>query len=459
MKTTGTRSFILFILAAGFFFGLGVFLYGLVTDGGKWAVQPFNGHITGTSVSSGEGSIFDRSGNVIAATKGGKRVYSSDYDTRCALLHAVGDTEGNISAGVQYSYRSALSGYNFITGLVAPTGKTNGCDIHLTIDSDLCRLARSKLDGRNGAAALYNYKTGEVLCLVSTPDYDPQNPPKDLATNPDYSGAYMSKVVSSTFTPGSVFKVITSAAAIENLSDLDSRTWLCNGSVVINGNKITDVGSYGKLDFKTALAKSSNVAFAQIAVELGAQKMTDEAGSMGFGRSFSFDGTDTARSSYNVSSATPDQLGWSGVGQYTDLVNPFHMLVLMGAIANGGTPVMPYMVKSVISPVGIPVQVGTAKTGDSLVKADTAARLRDYMRYDVTYDYGDSLFPGMNVCAKTGTGEVGGGKHPNCWMVGYSTNDSTPFAFVVLVENSASGSVASAGHVASALMKQAAGIK
>ena len=459
MKTTGARSMILFLLAAGFFFGLGVFLYGLVTDGGKWAVQPFNGHIKGNSVSSGEGSVYDRNGTVLAATKDGKRVYSSDLDTRCAMLHAVGDTEGNICAGVQYSYRSALSGYNFITGLVAPTGKSNGCDIRLTLDSDLCRLARDKLDGRNGAAALYNYKTGQMLCLVSTPDYDPENPPKDLATNPDYSGAYLNKVVSSTFTPGSTFKVITSAAAIENMPDLDSRTWECNGSVVSNGNKITDIASYGTLSFKNALAKSSNVAFSQIAVEIGAQKMQAVADRMGFNRSFSFDGTDTAKSSYSVASAAKDELGWSGVGQYTDLANPFHMLVLMGAIANGGTPVMPYMVQSVVSPVGIPVQVGTAKTGDSLVSADTAARLRDYMRYDVTYEYGDSLFPGLNVCAKTGTAEVGGGKHPNCWMVGFSTNDSTPYAFVVLVENSSQGSVASAGHIASALMKQAGGVK
>ena len=459
MKTTGTRSLVLFLLAAGFFFGLGVFLYGLATEGGKWAVQPFNGHLTGTSVSSGEGRILDRNGSVLAETKNGKRVYNSDLDTRCAMLHAVGDTQGYISAGVQYNYRSELSGYNFITGLVSPTGQTNGSDIRLTLDSDLCRLAREKLDGRNGAAALYNYKTGELLCMVSTPDFDPQNPPKDLNMNKAYSGAYLNKVLSSTFTPGSIFKVVTSAAAIENISNLDSRSWLCNGSVVINGNRITDLGSYGRLSFKQALAKSSNVAFSQIAVELGAQKMSDEASRLGFNRTFKLDSIPTAASSYNVNGASPDQLGWSGVGQYTDMVNPFHMLVLMGAIANGGTPVMPYLVKSVTAPVGIPTKVGAAQTGDALVRSDTAARLKTYMRYNVTYEYGDDLFPNLAVCAKTGTAEVGGGKHPNCWMVGFSTNDSTPYAFAVLVENSSSGSVSSAGHIASALMTKAAGVK
>lgn len=455
MKTTGRRSLILFILAAGFFFGLGIFLYGLVTKGGNWAVQPFNGHVAGTDASSGQGRILDRSGTVLAETKNGKRVYNSDYTTRCALLHAVGDTQNFISTGVQYNYRSELSGYNLITGLVSPMGKSNGSDIHLTLSAPLCRLAREKLDGRDGAALLYNYKTGELLCMVSMPDYDPQSPPKDLNTNKTYKGAYLNKGLSSTFTPGSIFKIITSAAAIENISNLDSRTWNCNGSITINGNKITDVESYGTLSFKSALAKSSNVAFSQIAIEVGASKMAKTANRMGFGRSFQLDGIPSGKSSYNVQSASKNELGWSGVGQYTDLVNPYHYLVLMGAIANGGKPVMPYMVKSITTPVGIPSKVGSGVPGDELLPASTASALKKYMRYDVTSEYGDSLFPGLSVCAKTGTAEVGGGKNPNCWMAGFSSNDAKPYAFVVLVEDSSDGSVASAGHIASALMQAA----
>ncbi|MCI1981549.1 MAG: penicillin-binding protein [Oscillospiraceae bacterium] len=459
MKTTGFRSTILYVLGAGFLLGLGVFLYGFCTDGGKWALQPFNRHITGESLSSGEGRVLDRNGTVLAETKNGKRVYAADAATRRAMLHAVGDTNGYISTGVQHIFRAELSGYNLVTGLTSPTGKANGSDIHLTLDSSLCKLARRQLGSRDGAAALYNYQTGELLCMVSTPDFDPQNPPKDLNTDKTgkYSGVYLNKVLSSTFTPGSIFKLVTSAAAIENIPNLDSRTWKCNGSVTINGNKITDVRSYGQLSFKKALAKSSNVAFSQIAVELGADKMQAEADRMGFNRSFSLDGIPTAKDHYSVKGASPDGLGWSGVGQYTDLANPFHMLVLMGAVANGGTPVMPYFVQSVTTPAGIAAKQGAAKTGPGLVAPDTASRLTGYMRYNVTNGYGDGLFPGLAVCAKTGTGEVGRGRHPNCWMAGFSSRQQTPYAFIVLVENSSSGSVASAGHIASALMKAAAG--
>ena len=456
MKTTGRRSLILYILGAAFLFGLGVFLYGFATQGGMWAVQPFNKYIT-TGVSS-QGKILDRNGTVLAESKNGKRVYSSDETTRRAMLHAVGDTTGYISTGVQYNYRAELSGYNGIMGLVTPNGKAGGDDITLTLDSSLCRLAKKELGSRNGAVAVYNYKTGEMLCMVSTPDFDPENVPSDINTNSKYKGAYLNKVMSAQYTPGSIFKVVTAAAAIENFSDIDSRTWDCSGSITVNGNKITDIKAYGRLHFKDALAKSSNVAFAEMAMELGTEKMTAEANAMGFNSSFSLDGINASKSVYNVDGAEKNELGWSGVGQYTDLASPYHMLVLMGAVANGGTPVMPYIIKNITTPYGTALKSGAAQAGSRLVKAETAERLQRYMRYNVTNAYGDGLFPGLNVCAKTGTAEVGGGKKPNCWMVGYSLNTDTPLAFAVVVEEQ-SYSIRSAGKVASSVMKAAAKIK
>lgn len=457
MKTTGTRSLILYILGFGFLFGLGVFLYGYATDGGSWAVQPFNRHISGEGSVSASGRILDRGGEVLAQSVNGKRVYSTDAQTRRALLHAVGDTQGYISTGVQYNFRSELSGYNPITGLASPTGKSNGNEIRLTLDSGLCRLALQKFGSHDGAALLYNYRTGELLCMVSLPGFDPQNPPQDLLTDKTgkYEGVFLNKALSATFTPGSVFKVVTAAAAIDGISDLDSRTWNCSGSVTINGNKITDVAAYGKLNFKNAFAKSSNVAFAQIAVELGADRMTAAADALGFNREFSLDGIPAAKSVYGVQSAQPNELGWSGVGQYTDLANPYQMMILMGAVANGGTPVMPYEIAQIRTPIGTVLKTGSARSGERMMQTVTANRLKDYMRYNVKSAYGDGMFPGLSVCAKTGTAEVGGTKKPNCWMVGFSENADTPYAFAVVVENENSG-LKSAGKIASALMQAAA---
>ena len=460
MKTTGTRSLILWILGMCFFVGLGYFVYGMVTHRGAWAMQPFNRHWTRGSQLSNGGKVLDRNNIVLAKSENGKRVYNSDETVRRAMLHAIGDTKGYISTGIQYNYRSELSGYNLITGLATPTGKSGGSDIKLTLDSSLSKLALEKLGSRSGAAAVYNYKTGEMLCMVSSPNFDPQNPPQDLDTDKSgkYSGVYLNRVLSSSYTPGSIFKLVTSAAAIENIPNLDSRTWDCKGSILINGNKITDVSSYGKLSFKNALAKSSNVAFAQIAVELGNDKMNAMANEMGFNKSFDLDGIPTSKSVYNVTGAQPNELGWSGVGQYTDLTNPYHMLLIMGAIANEGTPVKPYMISSITSPFGLPTKSGHTQEGSRLLKASTANKLKEYMRYNVSSYYGDKMFPGLSVCAKTGTAEVGQGKKPNGWMVGFSSDRNTPLAFAVVVENANTG-MTSAGQIASALMTAAAKIK
>ncbi len=457
MKTTGTHSLILYILGLSFLFGLSVFLYGMITEGGTWAMQPFNKHLEGGSQLTYAGMITDRNGVVLAKSENGKRIYNSDEAIRRAMLHSVGDSMGYISTGVQYIYRSQLSGYNLVTGLASPSGKSSGCDIKLTLDSGLCKLAQQKLGSRSGAAAVYNYKTGEMLCMVSTPNFDPANPPKDLDTNQSgkYDGVYLNRVLSSAYTPGSIFKIVTAAAAIENMPDLDTRAWKCNGSIMINGNKITDVAAYGTLNFKNALAKSSNVAFAQIAIELGQKTMADMANSAGFNRSFSLDGIPTSKSVYKVNGVADNELGWSGVGQFTDLTNPYHMMLMMGAIANNGTPVRPHIIERVITPFGLPAQVRVTQNESQLFKPETAERLKAYMRYNVTNQYGDKLFPGLAVCAKTGTAEVGGGKNPNGWMVGFSSNNDTPLAFAVVVENSKSG-IGSAGEIASSLMNAAA---
>lgn len=95
------------------------------------------------------------------------------------------------------------------------------------------------------------------------------------------------------------------------------------------------MASHGQITFKEALAHSCNIVFAELAVELGSDKMTAEAEKVGINKSFSVDGVNTASGSYDVSKANTNQLAWSGIGQYTDTVNPMQMAVICGAIANG----------------------------------------------------------------------------------------------------------------------------
>ncbi len=456
MKTTGTRSLVLWILAGGFLVGLALLLYGYVFHGGDWAIQPYNGHLVGGGQLGYAGQVLDRNGVVLAYSQDGERFYNDDQTVRQACLHAVGDTDGFISTGVQTQFRTQLSGYNFFTGLFSPTGEASGHNVTLTLDSNLQKIALEKFNGKRGAAILYNYKSGEILCMVSTPTFDPAAPPSDIDSNPQYEGVYLNRVLSSTYTPGSIFKIVTTAAALDSISGLDTRQFECNGSIIVNNSKITCLSKHGNITMQDGLAKSCNIVFAELAMELGAEKMTDMAQRMGFGQSFEIDGIPTAASFYDVSKANDNELGWSGIGQYTDMVNPCHMVILMGAIANGGTPVIPYYVQSVTGAFGFPFYRGHPSWGSELVDETLAGKLEALLRYNVTSDYGDDMFPGMNVCAKTGTAEVGGGKQPNGWIIGYSANDATPYAFAVVVEEGNYG-ISSAGRIASALMAAAAG--
>ena len=440
---------VLYILLAAFLGGLGYLLVNLFLNGGKWAMQPYNGHISGETSTVKLGDITDRDGSLLATTQDGTRLYSQDETVRRALLHTVGDPYGYISTSIQSTMSSKLSGYNIVTGLNNTFFNRLGSDIALTVDQDACAAAYNALGGKNGGVIVYNYQTGDILCKVSTPTFDPNSIPEDLETNDAYKGAYLDNTLSSSFTPGSIFKIVTAAAAMERWPDSWSTiTYSCSGSVELAGSDITCLhgNAHGTQDMAAALGNSCNVYFAQLANDLGAEALQAKAKEMGFNVSFDLNGISTMESTIDLAGANANQLGWAGVGQYTVLANPYHMMCLMGAIANGGEYVQPRLTQG--------ADLLGEITGGSrqLVSSGEASQLKELLRSNVEYYYGDYLFPdGMNVCAKTGTGEVGEDKGPNCWMVGFCDSTVYPYAFAVVVEDG-SGGIESAGSVVSAVL-------
>ena len=165
---------------------------------------------------------------------------------------------------------------------------------------------------------------------------------------------------------------------------------------------------------------------------------------------------DLKKSSYDVSKADTAALAWSGVGQYTDLANPMHMAMICSAIANGGSPTNPYLIKDVSSFFKIgDIKAGiSGENGDKMMKSATANKLADMMRYTVSDHYGDGMFGNLHVAAKTGTAEVGDGKEDG-WIVGFVTDEDVPLAFAVCIENGGFG-ISSAAPVAKAALEASA---
>ena len=123
----------------------------------------------------------------------------------------------------------------------------------------------------------------------------------------------------------------------------------------------------------------------------------------------------------------------------------------MGAIANGGKAAEPYLILKTTGTLGLPsLPHITGHTG-RLVSADTAETLADMMAYNVEATYGASRFPNMDICAKSGTAEVGADQQPHAWFAGFLRNEDAPYAFVVLVENGGGGSSV-AGSVAAKVL-------
>ena len=452
MKRIMSRSFIVFIVAFAFFVGAGFFVFRLSTLNKVWIEQPYNGHIYSNNGFAKAGEITDRDGKVLAYTnEDGDRVYHDDEGIRRAMLHVVGDDSHNISTALQSMFMGNLSGYSMATGLGLPESMTGSSDVKLCIDAEASKAVYEAFSGQKGACVVYNYKTGEVLIDVSMPTYDPENPPVITEENEsEYNGVYLDNVVSSTYTPGSIFKIVTAVAGIEHIPDINERTFYCEGAYDIDGLKITCESAHGSTSFNDAFKHSCNIVFAQIAVEVGADKMNAVAEQLGFNKSFYVNGIELKQSKYSLENAYGDnQLGWSGIGQFEDLANPMHMAIMCGAIANGGTPQVPYLFKdnSFLNKLGLQ---GSQKI-DAMLSGSTAKKLFDMMIS--TGEYYNAVrgvsMGGLQFGAKTGTAEIGEGKQPHGWIVGFTNDSEHPYAFAVVVEEGGYG-ISSAAPIAQA---------
>lgn len=456
MKRIMTRSLILWFVTFAFlagtvFLGVRVVLYS-----SNWVQQPFNGHLASASGLGRAGKISDRNQKALAYSENDERHYSDDLTTREALLHVVGDNTLNISTAIQSRYRTNLSGYNFALGVGLPeslSGAGNK-DLTLTVDADACRAAYSALGSHKGACVVYNYQTGEVLCDVSAPSYDPADPPTITEDNEsEYDGVYLDNVVSSTFTPGSVFKIITAAAAIDNIPDIDQQSFTCYGSLDVEGNPITCEYAHGTQSFKEAFANSCNCAFAQIAMQVGETKMKETAEKLGFNNAdFKMSDIPIATSRYDAIGAGENYLAWSGIGQYEDLANPMLMAMISSAVANGGTASSPYIVQDDGNLMDkLNISVNKSKDIDML-SSTTASKVKELMKASAeSYAYRGVSLAGLNFCAKTGTAEVGQGKEPTAWFVGFIDDPNHPYAFAATVVEGGYGITAATPVVEAAI--------
>ena len=454
MKMITKRGIFLWIMSLAFVVGLVFMTVSLVQNGDTWVMKRFNHHVYSNGELIGAGTIYDKDGDVLAETKDGDRVYSDSATTRKSTLHVVGDPKNFISTGVQSVYSARLTGYSLLFGVhnIQKYGKGN--DLKLTIDRDICDDAYKALDGRKGTVGIVNYKTGEIVCSVSSPSYDVEDVPDNLLTSERYEGVYINRLLDAHYVPGSTFKLVTAICAIENIPDIYSREWVCNGEYQPeSGVAIKCNANHGKhINFNDALAKSCNSTFAQIAIELGQEKLATTAKELGIGSAVTVSGTiDSYAGHFDTTDKIKlgvDALGWTGIGQGNTRIAPITMLRIVSAVANGGTAVSFNIVDSLANQAGKALDFTLPSNQLSMMNSDVAAKLKEMMRYNVTNHHGESRYKGLNLCAKSGTAQIDSNENHNiAWFVGFMDDSEHPYAFVVVIENGNSGSQ-TAGPVA-----------
>lgn len=438
MRKQERRAWICLFIAAVLVIGVGIFGYRLVMHGGEWATFYGNTQIYTDGVIN-RGTVTDRYGEVLLDLTTEGPVYSDDYETRVATVHAVGDPGGNVSSGAVNIFKSQLIGYDLLNGTY--DADANGKSISLTIDAGANRAAYEALAGRTGTVGVFNWKTGEIVCMVSTPSFDPADP-SYITAGDDEGSYYFNNFLDGLLTPGSTFKLVTAAAVIDNIPDRDSFTYECDGVNQIGDtdeSKLWDVSVHGEVNFREALAKSCNGAFGKLTRMVGAEVMREYAEKTGLTEPVQVDSIETAAGSFDFPDNDDIKLSWAGIGQADDLVNPCAMMVYMGAIANGGEAVQPTLIKSAT----FLKELTGGKSLGRYLDEDTAAELKVMMKNNVIENYGESNFEGLDIYAKSGTAESGSYR-PDAWFVGFIDDENAPYAFVVWIKEGGFGADAAA---------------
>ncbi len=433
------------------------FCYSVYFYGGRWIANPYNPRISSQKQNVVMGTLTDRDGTVLAYTDDtGTRRYNANAATRKAVSQVVGDSGGKVSTGADTFHAQYLLGFRssiFERLADAFTGTTQrGDDVQLTISERLSRYISEQFpSGKRGAVVVLNYKTNEILALVSMPQFDPMD--MDSALADESAGALVNRATQGLYPPGSTFKIVTMASALENLPDLNDFAFDCTGYYPVGHYSVTDGSAHGVQSLSDAFAHSCNTAFAALSQDLGYEMLGKTAEEMGFNENFMFSDLIVYNSSYPIDDLSAEDLAWSAIGQGRVLATPLHMALIAAAVANGGVMNEPRLVKSVTTAQGGSRALLSHAGGKRVMDEAVADRLESEMIRVVKSGTGRraALDNGYVVAGKTGSAEASNDKtiDAHAWFVGYIVNDNAPYAICVLVENGGSG-----GSVAAPLARK-----
>ena len=360
-----------------------------------------------------------------------------------------------------------------------------GGNIFVTIDPHLQEVARTALGANKGAVVAMDPHTGDILALYSTPGFDPselssgtdpemRNAWKRLNADPDKPLLALSH--QELFLPGSSFKIVTASAALENGFGPESQ-WpnphrltlpLTNEQLQNFGDDHCNGGS-SQITLIEAFEESCNVTFAEVGLELGPERLAEQARAYGLCGTLPPERTTCDGQLINFelpfqSGRFPEPsyfeqndplLAFSAIGLDNDLVNPLQMVLMASAVANGGVMPQPRIVSEVRDSQGRVAREFAVRTVRRAISGSSAAKLTQMMIAVVNNGSGyRAAIPGIQVAGKTGTATNGEGRAPNAWFTAFAPAQDPQIAVSVIVLDGGNlGSEATGGQVAAPIVR------
>ncbi len=304
-----------------------------------------------------------------------------------------------------------------------------GSTVKLTIDSGLQTIAFNELADRKGAVVVLNAKTGEILTLTSSPSFNGNKIEENWDTLNRIDGIFTSNAFQNSAVPGSVFKIVTSAAILEN--KLENEKINDRGYLKVDGRKIKNAkgAAYGTIAFEEAFKKSSNVYFMTMGLKMGADTLEQMMERFLIGKSIELDFT-TLSSNLDFDDYSDNMIATTSFGQGRTLITPLHMAMIVQSIANNGKMLKPYIIDSITSGKGNLTRKGETELLTEPVSKDIADKIAEVM-VDTGEQYGMSEFHhNIKIAAKTGTAQCGDGKN-NAWMVSFAPADDPQYVVCI----------------------------
>jgi peptidoglycan glycosyltransferase len=345
--------------------------------------------------------------------------------------------------------------------------ETPGGTLVLTLDRGAQEAAEQALRGRKGAVAALDPRTGAVLAMTTFPRYDPNqlssHNPEAIRRNwdrlvDDRDGPLLNRAAGALYPPGSTFKVVTAAAALENGVSLNQE--LPSPPVYDVPQTSADIRNFGgsscgdsSLTLPEALEISCNTTFAALGVELGDEKLAAEAEKFGFNEPSPYE-LPAATSSIPTEQDVP-ATAQSAIGQRDVRVSPLQMASIAATIANGGRRMAPFVGQQVLSDRGRVVKRFEGEDLGQAIPERVAGELRGMMLRVVEQGTGTAAqIPNLQVAGKTGTAQHARGRAPHAWFIGFTGSGDRSIAVAVVVEEGGdAGSEATGGRTAAPVAK------